>query len=199
MWVAAGDPPYAGLSCSICRHSLVPKLTVRTIAILELPPPNTAAATPLSHGLIEQSVPFLSPLVLRRQLEAVVESGGGGGGGGSKGCIDSMAVQALSSAGLLSHRRGRVLLWNLVYLLHRAGLPTHLLDAYSAWLMDAQAEARRLGGGRRVLLGGSLTIARALSVSLASQSQKFAAVVVLLLYRCYLLPLTLSFSPLSRR
>ena len=26
-------------------------------------------------------------------------------------------------------------------------------------------EARRLGGGRRVLLGGSLTIARALSVS----------------------------------
>ncbi|VDK36458.1 unnamed protein product [Taenia asiatica] len=162
MWVAAGDPPYAGLSCSSCRHSLVPRLTVRTIAILEPPPPTTTAATPLSHGLIEQSVPFLSPLVLRRQLEAVVDSGGGGGGG-SKGCIESMAVQALSSAGLLGHRRGRVLLWNLVYLLHRAGLPTHLLDAYAAWLMDAQAEARRLGGGRRVLLGGSLTIARSLS------------------------------------
>ncbi|KAL5105641.1 C-myc promoter-binding protein [Taenia crassiceps] len=163
MWVAAGDPPYTGLSCSVCRHSLVPRLTVRTIAILELPPPTSTVAAPLSHGLIEQSVPFLSPLVLRRQLEVVVDSGGGGGSGGSKGPIEIMAVQALSSAGLLSHRRGRVLLWNLVYLLHRAGLPTHLLDAYPAWLMDAQAEARRLGGGRRVLLGGSLTIARALS------------------------------------
>ncbi|KAH9279433.1 C-myc promoter-binding protein [Echinococcus granulosus] len=163
MWVAAGDPPYTGLSCSSCRHSLMPRLIVRTIAILEITPSTNAATTPLSHGLIELSVPFLSPLVLRRQLEAVVDSGVGGGSGSSKGCTESMAVQALSSAGLLGHRRGRVLLWNLVYLLHRAGLPTHLLDAYPAWLMDAQAEARRLGGGRRVLLGGSLTIARALS------------------------------------
>ncbi|CDS36326.1 c myc promoter binding protein [Echinococcus multilocularis] len=163
MWVAAGDPPYTGLSCSSCRHYLMPRLIVRTIAILDITPSTNAAATTPSHGLIELSVPFLSPLVLRRQLEAVVDSGGGGGSGRSKGCAESMAVQALSSAGLLGHRRGRVLLWNLVYLLHRAGLPTHLLDAYPAWLMDAQAEARRLGGGRRVLLGGSLTIARALS------------------------------------
>ncbi|VDM35016.1 unnamed protein product [Hydatigera taeniaeformis] len=163
MWVAAGDPPFAGLSCSVCGSSLVPRLTVRTVAIFELTNPTSTVSTPLSHGLIEQSVPFLSPLVLRRQLEAVVNSGGGVGSGNNKGCVESMAVQALSSAGLLGHRRGRVLLWNLVYLLHRAGLPTHLLDAYPAWLMDAQAEARLLGGGRRVLLGGSLTIARALS------------------------------------
>lgn len=147
-WVAAGNPPHTGLSCSNCHRPIVPRLTVRIIAILE------STTAPLSHGLIEQSMPFLSPLVLRRQLEAVFTNG-----------VENMGTRTLSSAGLLAHRKGRVLLWNLVYLLHRAGMPTHLLDAFPAWLMDAQEEARRLGGGRRVLLGGSLTIARALSVS----------------------------------
>uniref|UniRef100_A0A0R3TRQ9 UDENN domain-containing protein n=1 Tax=Rodentolepis nana TaxID=102285 RepID=A0A0R3TRQ9_RODNA len=146
-WVAAGVDAF---TCAACQKSaIVPRLTVRTVAILE---PISDSASPMSHGLIEISVPFLSPLVLRRQLEAILGRN-----------ADGMGAQAFSSSQLLSHRRGRVLLWNLVYLLHRVGLPTHLLDAYPAWLMDAQSEARRLGGIRRVLLGGSLTIARALS------------------------------------
>nr|CDS32897.1 c myc promoter binding protein [Hymenolepis microstoma] len=146
-WVAAGVDTF---TCTACQKTaVVPRLTVRTVAILE---PISDSASPMSHGLIELSVPFLSPLVLRRQLEIILGRN-----------ADGMGAQAFSSSQLLSHRRGRVLLWNLVYLLHRVGLPTHLLDAYPAWLMDAQSEARRLGGTRRVLLGGSLTIARALS------------------------------------
>ncbi|VDL16009.1 unnamed protein product [Hymenolepis diminuta] len=118
-WVAAGVDAF---TCTACQKATItPRLTVRTVAILE-PISDTASRN-----------------------------------------ADGMGAQAFSSSQLLSHRRGRVLLWNLVYLLHRAGLPTHLLDAYSAWLMDAQSEARRLGGTRRVLLGGSLTIAKALS------------------------------------
>ncbi|VDD82965.1 unnamed protein product [Mesocestoides corti] len=164
-WTPTGDP--VTVSCPACRQAISPKLTVRTIAVLEAPVQGNSSskrsASPapptnrptLSHGLIEYSLPFLSPLLLRRQLESVLSA--------STSSLDCMATEALSSASLLLHKQRTVLLWNLVYHFHRAGLPTHLLDAFAAWLMDAQAEARRLGGGRRVFFGGSLTVARALS------------------------------------
>lgn len=75
-----------------------------------------------------------------------------------------MGVESLSSASLLSSGRHDALLWNLVHFFYRVGLPTHLLDAYPAWLMDCQAELRRLGpGGKRCLKGSTMT--KALSVS----------------------------------
>ncbi|VDN43416.1 unnamed protein product, partial [Dibothriocephalus latus] len=50
---------------------------------------------------------------------------------------DFMGTETWSSPNLLG--RHDTLLWNLVYLFHRLGLPTHLLDRYPAWLMDCQA------------------------------------------------------------
>lgn len=66
-WVAAGVDAF---TCAACQKATVtPRLTVRTVAILE---PISDTTSPMSHGLIEFSVPFLSPLVLRRQLEVVL-------------------------------------------------------------------------------------------------------------------------------
>lgn len=65
-WVAAGVDVFI---CTSCQKSLIPRLTVRTLAILE---PPSDAGVPMSHGLIELSVPFLSPLVLRRKLEVIL-------------------------------------------------------------------------------------------------------------------------------
>lgn len=66
-WVAAGVD---AITCPSCLKATInPRLTVRTVAILESTAPGGGL---MSNGLIESSVPFLSPLVLRRQLEIIL-------------------------------------------------------------------------------------------------------------------------------
>lgn len=133
--------------------------------------------------------------MLRRQLEALL----------SASSSDCMATQTLASASLLLTSppppvaggnaspsaapqvtaigaSSVTLLWNLVYQIHRVGLPTHLLDALPAWLMDLQADPTATSSsststsGRRSFVyagGGTVVVARALSVSPTQLSRTF--------------------------
>ncbi|KAL7054994.1 hypothetical protein AAHC03_024173 [Spirometra sp. Aus1] len=170
-WMTCEDE--VNVHCPFCRHLFTPKLTIRTVAICDdagsgggggsqepaaavdktdpsigsSPASARSRKAPFSHGLVEYTVPFVNPSVLRKDLELFPSM------------TDFMGTETWSSPNLLG--RHDTLLWNLVYLFHRLGLPTHLLDRYPAWLMDCQAEFRRTADGRRHL--GSLVIARALA------------------------------------
>ncbi|CAH8867329.1 unnamed protein product [Trichobilharzia szidati] len=89
--------------------------------------------------LMELTYSYLSPFVLRRTLETIIQREG-------DECLRCPCPSPLSSSpasvqsSLLS--RHPQLTWNLVWLIHRLGLPTHLLDSLPVWLINCQSEQR---------------------------------------------------------
>ncbi|TGZ59597.1 hypothetical protein CRM22_008990 [Opisthorchis felineus] len=79
-------------------------------------------------GLMEFTHSYMSPFVLRKTLETVLQREGGE-------CF--RLVRTPKQTLLYRHEH---LLWNLVWYTHRLGLPTNLLDTFPVWLMDRQAE-----------------------------------------------------------
>ncbi|KAA3676243.1 DENN domain-containing protein 4, partial [Paragonimus westermani] len=76
-------------------------------------------------ALMEFTQFYLSPFVLRKSLETVLQREGD----------ESFRLHSPKHGLLYRHER---LAWNLVWYIHRLGLPTHLLDAFPAWLMEHQ-------------------------------------------------------------
>nr|CAH8867689.1 unnamed protein product [Trichobilharzia regenti] len=89
--------------------------------------------------LMELTYSYLSPFVLRRTLETIIQREG-------DECLrcpsplSSSSSPASVQSSLLS--RHPQLTWNLVWLIHRLGLPTHLLDSLPVWLINCQSEQR---------------------------------------------------------
>uniref|UniRef100_A0A3Q0KKV4 IPR001194 DENN,domain-containing protein n=1 Tax=Schistosoma mansoni TaxID=6183 RepID=A0A3Q0KKV4_SCHMA len=82
-----------------------------------------------SMGLMEMTFSYLSPFVIRKSLETIIQNEG-------DECLHCQSVQ-LS----LLHRHTQ-LTWNLVWLMYRLGLPTYLLDLLPIWIMNYQLEQR---------------------------------------------------------
>ncbi|CAH8649338.1 unnamed protein product [Schistosoma rodhaini] len=82
-----------------------------------------------SMGLMEMTFSYLSPFVIRKSLETIIQNEG-------DECLHCQSIQ-LS----LLHRHTQ-LTWNLVWLMYRLGLPTYLLDLLPIWIMNCQLEQR---------------------------------------------------------
>ncbi|CAH8555599.1 unnamed protein product [Schistosoma turkestanicum] len=83
-----------------------------------------------SVGLMEMTFSYLSPFVIRKTLETIIQNEG------------DECLRCRSIPHSLLNRSGQ-LTWNLVWLMHRLGLPTHLLDSLPLWMINYQAEQRR--------------------------------------------------------
>ncbi|CAL8068085.1 unnamed protein product [Calicophoron daubneyi] len=80
-------------------------------------------------GLMEFTHLYLSPFVLRKNLETVLQ----------REEDDYFRVRSPKHSLLYRHES---LTWNLVWHLHRLGLPNHLLDFLPVWMMDRQLDQR---------------------------------------------------------
>lgn len=92
--------------------------------------PKLSSSTRLiSKGLMEVTYNYLSPFVLRKSLETILQREGD----------ESLRVMSIKQCFLTRHEQ---LAWNLIWLSSRLGLPTHLLDSLPSWLMERQAVQR---------------------------------------------------------
>ncbi|CAH8626758.1 unnamed protein product [Schistosoma bovis] len=82
-----------------------------------------------SMGLMEMTFSYLSPFVIRKSLETIIQNEG-------DECLHCQSIQYS-----LLHRHTQ-LTWNLVWLMYRLGLPTYLLDSLPLWIMNYQIEQR---------------------------------------------------------
>ncbi|KAK4467780.1 hypothetical protein MN116_008707, partial [Schistosoma mekongi] len=82
-----------------------------------------------SMGLMETTFSYLSPYVIRKSLETIIQNEGD----------ECLHCQSFQHSLLNRHAQ---LTWNLVWLIYRLGLPTHLLDSLPMWLINYQAEQR---------------------------------------------------------
>ncbi|KAH8857030.1 C-myc promoter-binding protein [Schistosoma japonicum] len=82
-----------------------------------------------SMGLMESTFSYLSPYVIRKSLETIIQNEGD----------ECLHCQSFQHSLLNRHAQ---LTWNLVWLIYRLGLPTHLLDSLPMWLINYQAEQR---------------------------------------------------------
>ncbi|KAF8564773.1 hypothetical protein P879_05379 [Paragonimus westermani] len=145
------DEDEYNIHCPFCDQLFVPQLTVRVVGEVGSSPaksPADSTASPSipprvsdinrSHhrgsasgsgrtvkALMEFTQFYLSPFVLRKSLETVLQREGD----------ESFRLHSPKHGLLYRHER---LAWNLVWYIHRLGLPTHLLDAFPTWLMEHQ-------------------------------------------------------------
>ncbi|CAH8652434.1 unnamed protein product [Dicrocoelium dendriticum] len=73
---------------------------------------------------------YLSPFALRKSLETVLQREGD----------ECFRYNPMKHSFLCRYER---LAWNLIWYIHRLGLPTHLLDGFASWLMERQLERQR--------------------------------------------------------
>ena len=109
-------------SCPFCERLTVPSLVTMVTDYRVTASPDTDAtptgdiAHPLeSHPPVRHkpiTVPYISPLVLRKELENILEKEG-------DACLNNPALPDLHP----------IIYWNLLYIFHRIAVPTHLPGA----------------------------------------------------------------------
>ena len=109
-------------SCPFCERLTVPSLVAMVTDYRVTASPDTDATptgdiahpleshTPVRHKPI--TVPYISPLVLRKELENILEKEG-------DACLNNPDLPDLHP----------IIYWNLLYIFHRIAVPTHLPGA----------------------------------------------------------------------